>query len=64
MKKAEPKKKTVFVDETPQPGPSAINLISDDAIRDSDSDTKNIDPQSFVSFVTDGNQNRSEIVFL
>lgn len=43
-KKAEPKKKIVFVFETQQPGPSAINLISDDAISDSDSDTENIDP--------------------
>lgn len=43
-KKAEPKKKIVFVDETQQPGPSTINLISDDAISDSDSDTENIDP--------------------
>lgn len=44
VKKAEPKKKIFFVDETQQPGPSAINLISDDAISDSDNDTENIDP--------------------
>lgn len=44
VKKAEPKKKIVFVDETQQPGPSATNLISDDAISDSDSDTGNLDP--------------------
>lgn len=43
MKKAEPKKKIVFVDETQQPEPSAMNLISDDAFSDSDSDNENID---------------------
>ena len=42
-RKSKPKKEIAFIDDQ-QPGPSAINLISDDANSDSDSGCENIDP--------------------